>query len=70
MPEINVSSQPKMLDDILESLRQAGGGASQLCHSQRDPRWLFIREIIECTQGLILEQATFAASKVTAVRPS
>ena len=70
MPEIKISDQPKLLDDCLEGLRQAAGGASQLAHSQRDPRWLFIRELIECTQGAVLEQATFAASKITTVRPS
>jgi hypothetical protein len=70
MPEIQVSDQPKLLEDILASLNQAVGGASQLAHSQRDPRWLFIREIVECTQGMVLEQATFAASKISLVRPS
>lgn len=69
MTNIKVSDQPVILNELLESLAQAAGGASQLIHTQRDPRWMFIREIIECTQGAILEQATFAARKVSVLKP-
>lgn len=68
MKEINVSDQPMLLNQMIEALSQAAGGASQLIHSQRDPRWIFIRELIECTQGAVLEQATFAAQKISRVK--
>ncbi len=67
MKQINVSDQPMLLNQMVEALAQAAGGCSQLIHTQRDPRWMFIREMIECTQGAILEQATFAA-KISTVK--
>ncbi len=69
MKQIQISDQPTILNEMVQALAQASGGASQLIHSQRDPRWIFIREIIECTQGAILEQASFAAKKVSLIRP-
>lgn len=68
MRQINVSDQPLLLNQMIEALSQAAGGASQLIHTQRDPRWIFIREMIECTQGAVLEQATFAAKNITTVK--
>lgn len=69
MSNIQVSDQPALLNQMIEALGQAAGGASQLIHSQRDPRWIFIREMIECTQGAVLEQASFAARKISVIKP-
>lgn len=67
---IDVSSQPVLLNQLVEALNQAAGGASQLIHTMSDPRWMIIRDSIELTKEGVLEIATFAASKITTIRPA
>jgi len=69
MTEINVSEQPRILNELIEGLRQASGGCSQLTHALGDPRWMMIRECVDLTQEGVLSLATFAASKVSTVKP-
>ena len=70
MSQIDVSSQPVLLNQLIESLNQSIGGCGQLVHAMQDPRWMLIRDMLELTKCAALEQATFAASKITAVKPS
>lgn len=67
---IDISEQPVLLNQLVEALNQAAGGASQLIHAMQDPRWLMVRDMIELTKHGALDQATFAASKITAIKPS
>lgn len=49
----SVRNKSTLLTDILDGLTQANGGASQLMHSLRDPRWMMLREQIEQTKTVI-----------------
>ena len=68
MKPLPVSAQPKLLNELIESLAQAAGGASQLVHHMRDPRWMGIRDIIELVQGGVLEVAT-VSTKISIIKP-
>lgn len=70
MKNIAISDQPRILNELVESLGQAAGAAGQLIHTMSDPRWMVIRESLDLAKEGVLKVATFAASKVTAVRPS
>ena len=65
-----VTDQPILLNQLVESLGQAAGGASQLIHTIRDPRFIVIREAIELAKEGVLQLATFQARKVTYIKPS
>lgn len=68
MKELKVSDQPRLLNELVQALSQAAGGASQLIHQMQDPRWMMIREAIELTQEGVLEVATFA-TKLSIIKP-
>lgn len=70
MNNIKISEQPKLLNDLVESLRQAAGGASQLVHMMGDPRWMMIREAIELTQEGVLGIMTIETKKIGLIKPS
>lgn len=70
METIDVSSQPVLLNDLVEALNQANGGASQLLHAMQDPRWMIIRDSIELVKHGALQVATFNVSKITAIAPA
>lgn len=70
MKEIKISDQPRLLNELVEAISQAAGASGQLIHTMNDPRWMVIREALDLTKEGVLKLATFAASKVTAVRPS
>lgn len=67
--DINVSEQPKILNELIAGLKQAAGGASQLIHQLDDPRWIMIREAIELTQEGVFQVASFA-TKLSIIKPS
>lgn len=69
MDKVNVSSQPLLLNQLIEALNQAAGGASQLIHGMQDPRWMVIRDSVELTKEGVLEIATFAAQKISTIKP-
>lgn len=52
-------NQIQMLKELSESLNQAIGGATQLAHAQRDPRFLMIRQALELMQEGIMEVTKF-----------
>lgn len=50
----NVYDQPRLLKDLLDSIKQASGGSSQLIHQLQDPRWMIIRQSLElCQEGIM-----------------
>lgn len=53
MKEPVARNKSQLLTDILDGLTQANGGASQLMHSLRDPRWMMLREQIDRTKTVI-----------------
>lgn len=69
MTKNNVSKQPALLNDLIESLGQAEGATSQLIHSLQDPRWMYIREAVELAREGVISLATFQAT-LTSVRPN
>lgn len=58
-------SQIQMLKELSESLNQSIGGATQLAHAQRDPRFLMIRQALELMQEGIMEVTKFQTKVVT-----
>lgn len=49
-----MSEQPDdsvLFNDMINALNQAIGGASQLLHLKKDPRWLLPRETLEDMKG-------------------
>lgn len=69
MTDIKASEQPKILNSMIEALAQASGGCAQMTHHRGDPRWIAMRQTIELVRDACISQATFQASKVTAVKP-
>jgi len=58
-------NQIQLLKDLAESLNQAIGGATQLAHAHRDPRFLMIRQSLELMQEGIMEVTKFNTRVVT-----
>lgn len=69
MGQLDVSDQPKLLNELVESLGQAVGAASQIIHLHQDPRWMMVREALELAREGVMSVATFEARKVTIVKP-
>lgn len=70
MKEVSIHEQPRMLNEILEGLKQASGAASQLIHQTQDARWFVIRDCLTLAQEGITEVATFQARQISTVKPS
>jgi hypothetical protein len=47
-------TQPEMLKEMVESLSQAEGAASQLIHMLQDPRFMVIRESLQLAKEGVL----------------
>jgi len=62
-------SAPVLLNGIIEGLTQATGACSQLIHAHQDPRFMMLRETLESARDICKQQATFAATKITRIRP-
>lgn len=45
-----IKPQPVILRELLESLNQAIGGASQIIHHLQEPRFMHIRDALEKTR--------------------
>lgn len=67
---INISEQPRLLSELVDSLAQASGGASQLIHSLGDPRWIMIREAVDLLKEGVMSIASFEAKKITLIKPN
>lgn len=63
---ISVHDQPKLLNQLIESIGQAEGACSQLIYQMdRDPRWLVIRESLELAKEGVTQLATFQVSQIS-----
>ncbi len=69
MTDTKLSDQPRLLNDLIESLGQASGATSQLIHMHQDPRWMMIRDALDLAREGCIGLATFQARKVTPVKP-
>lgn len=63
-----VADQPKALNDLMASLNQAEGAASQILHMHQDPRWFMIRDALALAKEGVGKVAT-VATKLTSVKP-
>lgn len=69
---INLSEQgetAKILSQLVEALKQAEGGCSQLIHQHQDLRFLLIRNVLDAVTTDIISIATFNATQTLAVKP-
>ena len=57
--------QIRMLKELSESLNQAIGGATQLAHAIRNPRFIMVRQALELMQEGIMEHTKFQTRVVT-----
>lgn len=49
------TTEPEMLLSLINGLRQAAGSAHQLAHSQQNPSWLSVRNLLEaCREKCIV----------------
>jgi hypothetical protein len=69
MTETKLQEAPKILNNLIDGLKQASGGCSQLIHGRQDMGWLVLRQAIDLATEGCISVATFQATKVTAVRP-
>lgn len=69
MTEYTVADQPKALNDLISSLNQALGAASQIIHMHQDPRWMMIRDALELTKEGVTSVASMAA-RLTVGKPA
>lgn len=67
---MSIAEQPRLLNQLIESLGQASGAASQLLHLHQDPRWLMIRDALDLAKEGTMAVATVAARQISTVRPS
>lgn len=65
---INQPSQPKLMNELTDSLTQAIGASAHMLHHQQNPYWIVLREQLEFAKGRILGAATFAATKRTVTK--
>lgn len=56
---------PQLLNQMIDGLKQASGGCSQLIHTRQDPRFLVLRQAIDLAVEGIIGLATFEASRTT-----
>lgn len=69
MKEYTIADQPRLLNQLIESLGQAAGAASQLLHQHQDPRWFVIRDALEGAKAGVTGVATIAATKISTEKP-
>ena len=50
----NARAQIECLKDASDSLRQASGGANQLAHAQRNPKFLMVRDAVDLTLEAVM----------------
>lgn len=43
-----------IMRELIESLSQAAGGAGQMVHQHRDPRWMSVRSNLELVRDLCI----------------
>lgn len=63
------SEEAKMFSELVEALKQAEGGCSQLIHHHQDLRFMMIREVLTAVITDTISIATFNATQTMAVRP-
>lgn len=66
---MSIAEQPRLLNQLIESLGQASGAASQILHMHQDPRWMMIRDALDLAKEGTMSIATTAVKQITAVRP-
>ena len=55
----NARAQIECLKEASDSLRQAIGGANQLAHAQRNPKFLLIRDSLDLTMEAVMAMTQF-----------
>lgn len=63
------SEQSRLLAELIESLTQAAGAASQLIHHMQHPGFIVVREAIDLTKEGVAKIATFQAASVLVGAP-
>lgn len=59
---------PQLLNELIESLGQASGAASQIIHQHQDPRWITVREALDLAKEGCMGLAVMSATKTIAIK--